>query len=142
MSHAPLVHGPAPFPVRAGRAAHGQPVGRRRPEGGELPHPQRPGEGDAPARLTACRRQATDLQKQLRGTIISRSIRAGDIARFGTNLADLEAMLGTISEDDPVVLLLNKIRSDRMTLADLTDDELNALRAESSIASQVALQTT
>ncbi len=88
------------------------------------------------------RRPAEAVQKQLRDTVGARPVRAGDVATFREKLAELERMLATISEDDPVVLLLNRIRTGRVTLGDLTTDELDALRAERSIAGQVFLQTT
>jgi hypothetical protein len=88
------------------------------------------------------RRRADELQKRLAAAINAKEIQAGQIDQFRRDLTEFDAMLASIREDDPIVLLLGKIRSGRITLADLTDGELDSLRADHSAASQVILQAT
>lgn len=51
----------------------------------------------------------------------------------------LGELLSTIQADDPVVLLLNRIRRESMTLSDLSIDELELLRADADASAQVQL---
>lgn len=88
------------------------------------------------------RHRAEDLQRRLRSTVTSKKVVAEQIDGFCRDLSELEQMLTSIREDDPVVLLLNRIRKGHTTLADLTDEEIGVLRADPAVAVQVFLQTT
>ena len=88
------------------------------------------------------RQRAKELQKCLRTAVAVKQAEAAQVSAFCRDLDALEQMLAGIHEEDPVVLLLNRSRQGRTTLADLTDAEIDSLRADSSVASQVFLQTS
>ncbi|MGW3809335.1 hypothetical protein [Micromonospora sp. NPDC005113] len=87
------------------------------------------------------RRQAEELHKRMRAAANAKQVQAQQITAFCQDFDALEKMLASIREDDPVVLLLNRIRRGPMTLADLNDAEIDMLRADDSVASQVFLET-
>jgi hypothetical protein len=62
------------------------------------------------------------------------------VGRFQRDVQELQATLATIGSDDPFVLIFDRIRTGRLTLADLTNSELELLRSDDGAASQISLR--
>lgn len=88
------------------------------------------------------RQLAVARQQRLHAAAIAKQVGADQITGFRRDLEALEQMLASIREDDPVVLLLDRIRRGRTSLAELSDEEIEVLRADSAVASQIVLRLT
>ncbi len=86
------------------------------------------------------RLRAEELVRRLRMAANPPQISASLLGQFRGDLEELRKALASIEADDPFVAVFNRIRSGRLTLADLTDDEVELLRSDPDASSQVSLR--
>lgn len=88
----------------------------------------------------AYRATASDAVRRMISATTATPVTATSIGQFRRDLAELAKMLESIKDDDPVVQLLNKIRTGDLTMADLSNDELALIRSDTNAAEQVLLR--
>jgi hypothetical protein len=86
------------------------------------------------------RLRAEELVRRLRTAASASQVSVSILGQFRRDLEEFRKALASIGSDDPFVPLFDRIRTERLTLADLTDDELALLRSDAEAASQIALR--
>jgi hypothetical protein len=86
------------------------------------------------------RLRADELVRRLRTAASASQISTSLLGQFRRDFEELKEALASIEADDPFVVIFNRIRSGRLTLADLTDDEVYLLRSDPEASSQVSLR--
>lgn len=88
----------------------------------------------------ADRTRVDNLTRRLRQLAATPTPSAEEIGQFDREVRELRDLLDRVSPRDERLHLLSRLSCERVTLADLSDDELRLLRSERELAAQILLR--
>lgn len=88
------------------------------------------------------RTRAEELVRRLRSAASPSSASEAVISQFLRDLATLERLLDAVDTRGPLVLLIERVKGGRVTLADLSAEEIELLTSTPDVAMQIELRLT